>query len=130
MTYITQLRRLQPRLMLQRRWSISAAALTSIVILPTLVLAHGGMGPDELGPPIMTAGLIGFIGYWAVMLFWPTPKEDPTIGVQGQYSSTPSTERRSHKRSARVKRIPRLRKIEGTGHFNSDHQIRRKASDG
>lgn len=90
MTYITQLRRLQLSSILQRRWSVSAAVLASIVILPTLALAHGGMGPAEIGPPIMTAGLIGFIGYWAVMLFWPSAKEEDTaVGNNGRNSSFP-----------------------------------------
>ena len=111
---------------------ISAAVLTSIVLLPTLALAHGGMGPDEIGPPIMTSGLIGFLSYWAVMLLWPSTKEnDATTAEAGRHSlSTSHTERRSKKRSARVKRIPRLRKIEGNGHFDSNQQPRRKASDG
>jgi len=131
MTYTTQLRRLQPLSILQQRWSISATVLTSIVILPTLALAHGGMGPDEIGPPIMTAGAIGFIGYWAVMLFWPTAKEDDSaVGTNGRNPSLPPTKRRPHRRSARVKQIPRLRKIAGTGQLDSDQQRRRKASDG
>jgi hypothetical protein len=132
MTYITQLQKRHPISTLQRRWSISVAVLTSTAILPTLALAHGGMKPDELGPPLMTSGLIGFVSYWLVMLFWPSAKEkdDPAVGTNGRNLSLPPTARRPHKRSARVKRIPRLRKIEGTGQFDSDQQIRRKASDG
>jgi hypothetical protein len=114
-----------------RLWRISAAVLTSIVLLPTLALAHGGMGPDEIGPPIMTSGLIGFVSYWVVML-WPSAKKkaDQTVGVNGQDLYVPRTGRRPKKRSARVKRVPRLRKIEGSGQFDSAQHPRRKASDG
>jgi len=110
---------------------LSAAVFLSLVIVPTLALAHGGMKPDEIGPPIMTSGLIGFLSYWAVMLLWPSTKEDdPAVGTNGRNLSSPRTERRPQKRSARVKRIPRLRKIQGNGQFDSDQQTRRKASDG
>ena len=34
--------------------------------------AHGGIaGPDELGPPVITATVLGIAGYWTVML-WPS----------------------------------------------------------
>ena len=34
--------------------------------------AHGGIaGPDELGPPVITATALGIAGYWTVML-WPS----------------------------------------------------------
>ncbi len=37
--------------------------------------AHGGIaGPDELGPPVITAAALGIVGYWSVML-WPTRKK-------------------------------------------------------
>jgi hypothetical protein len=36
--------------------------------------AHGGIaGPDELGPPVITAVALGLGGYWTVML-WPSRK--------------------------------------------------------
>jgi hypothetical protein len=36
--------------------------------------AHGGIaGPDELGPPVITATALGIAGYWTVML-WPARK--------------------------------------------------------
>jgi hypothetical protein len=36
--------------------------------------AHGGIaGPDELGPPVITAAALGIAGYWTVML-WPSGK--------------------------------------------------------
>jgi hypothetical protein len=112
-------------------WCISAVVFISLIVVPTLALAHGGMGPDEIGPPIMTSGLIGFLSYWAVMLLWPSTKEDdPAVGTNGRNLSPPRTERRPQKRSARVKRIPRLRKIQGNGQFDSAQQTRRKASDG
>ena len=111
--------------------ALSLAGVVCLMIMPTLALAHGGMGPDEIGPPIMTSGLIGFVSYWAVML-WPSAKKkaDQIVGVSGQDLYAPRTGKRPKKRSARVKRVPRLRKIEGSGQFESDQHTRRKASDG
>jgi hypothetical protein len=113
------------------RLAFSLAGFVCLMSIPTLALAHGGMGPDEIGPPIMTSGLIGFVSYWVVML-WPSAKKntDQTVGVNGQDLYAPRTGRRPKKRSARVKRVPRLRKIDGNGQFDSDQHTRRKASDG
>jgi hypothetical protein len=42
--------------------------------------AHGGIaGPDELGPPVITSVILGFAGYWTVML-WPTRRNGRTNG--------------------------------------------------
>jgi hypothetical protein len=113
------------------RLMFSLAGFVCLMSIPTLALAHGGMGPDEIGPPIMTSGLIGFVSYWVVML-WPSTKkkDEHAVGRSGQNLSTPQAGRRPQKRSARVKRMPRLHKIEGSRHFNSDQNMRRKASDG
>jgi hypothetical protein len=36
--------------------------------------AHGGIaGPDELGPPVIISAILGFGGYWTVIL-WPSRK--------------------------------------------------------
>jgi len=115
----------------RRIWRISVAVFASLIVTPALALAHGGMGPDEIGPPIVTSGLLGFVGYWVVML-WPSAKkkDDREVGASGQNPYAPRAGRRSQKRSVRVKRKPRLRKIEGNGQFGSDQNTRRKASDG
>jgi len=40
--------------------------------------AHGGIaGPDELGPPVITAAALGIAGYWTVML-WPSRRNNGT----------------------------------------------------
>jgi hypothetical protein len=116
---------------LKTLWRISIAVFTSLIIAPALALAHGGMGPEEIGPPIVTSGLLGFAGYWVVML-WPSAKkkDDQEAGVGEQNLYAPRTDSRSPKRSAHMKRRPRLRKIEGSGRFGSDQNTRRKASDG
>ncbi|MGE0683420.1 MAG: hypothetical protein AB7P69_21280 [Candidatus Binatia bacterium] len=113
------------------RMTASIAMFALLLMAPALALAHGGMGPEEIGPPMMTSGLLGFVGYWVVML-WPSAKkkDDQDVGTSGQNPYTPRTDRFSHKRSVRVKRTPRLRKIEGRGQFGSDQNTRRKASDG
>ena len=112
-------------------FAFGLASFVCLISIPALALAHGGMRPDEIGPPIMTSGLIGFVSYWAVML-WPSAKKnaDQTVGVTGQDLYAPRTGKRPKKRSARVKRVPRLRKIEGNGQFDGNQNTRRKASDG
>jgi hypothetical protein len=107
------------------------AAFISVLMAPALALAHGGMGPEEIGPPVVTSGLLGFASYWLVML-WPSvkKKEDEAVGVNEQNSYALRTERRVSQRSTRVKRTPRLRKIEGRGQLDGDQNTRRKASDG
>ena len=117
--------------MKHQKFVFSLAGFACSMIMPTLALAHSGMGPDEIGPPIMTSGLIGFVSYWVVML-WPSTKkkDDQAFGVSGQDLYASRTEGRPKKRSVRVKRVPQLRKIAGSGQFDSDQHVRRKASDG
>jgi hypothetical protein len=74
MTNIAQLRRTSLSAMLRRGWRLSAAVFVSMLVAPAWALAHGSMGPDEIGPPIVTSGLLGFAGYWIVML-WPSKKK-------------------------------------------------------
>jgi len=106
--------------------------LTCMIVLPTLAHAHGAMGPDELGPPLSTAGLLGFVSYWVVML-WPARKKKTNSQPMSntQYHDTASPGGRPHKRkNPRVKRIPHLRKVGASGQIASDQPERRKASDG
>lgn len=111
---------------------LSLTMLIGMLVLPALAQAHGGMGPDEVGPPIMTAGFVGFASYWIVML-WPSThkKNDQRLDPNESNSYPSSTTPRSSRNSARVKRMPpRLRKIEGRGRFDDDHTAKRRASDG
>jgi hypothetical protein len=130
MTNIVKLRQIRPFVTLRRGVRISAAIFVSSLIAPALALAHGGMGP-EVGPPLLTSGVLGFICYWVVML-WPFAKKknDQTVEVNGQFSLTSRPGIRSQARPVRVKRAPRLRKIEGRGQFSDDQSTRRKVSDG
>ena len=108
--------------------TLSVAVFTSLIIVPTLALAHGGMGTDEVGPPLMTSGLIGFVSYWLVML-WPSSRKGKTVAGSGT-TITLRTRQRSRKRSALGKRIPQLRKIEGNGQLDGDQTSRRRANNG
>ena len=114
----------------RRVWRISLAVLACLMASPSLAHAHGGMA-GELGPPIVTSGLLGFVCYWLVML-WPSSKKKGNTEVRPgtQNKSAPRTDRRSHKKSARVKRVPPLRKIERSGQFGSDQNSGRRAIDG
>jgi len=131
MTNVAKLKRTRAFAVFCRGWRVSMAVLAYLIVLPALAHAHGGMPADELGPPIFTSGLLGFVSYWAVML-WPSgnKKNGQGTGSSGQSGHTSSTVGRFPKHSARVKRRPRLRKIEGNGQAHSDQNTRRKASDG
>jgi hypothetical protein len=116
----------------RQTWPIYVTTLTWLIVLPALALAHGGMEPNEVGPPIGTASLLGFVSYWVVML-WPSSKKKSgsQVGPNGQTSSSSSADTRPRKRKLpRVKRIPHLRKIEAGSQFSNDQIERRKASDG
>jgi hypothetical protein len=99
-------------------WQISMAVFACVIIAPSLVHAHG-MGGEELGPPIVTSGLLGFVCYWLVVL-WPSAKEkvDPAGRFGGQNRGAP-----------RVKRKPRLRIIETHSQSHTDQHSGRSAID-
>src|SRR5437867_3276275 len=121
-----------PVVVSRRAWRLSMAGLACLTVAPSLAHAHGGMaGPGELGPPIFTSGLLGFVCYWLVML-WPSPKKkgNPEVGSSRQNRDAPRTYRRAHKHAAHVKQVSRLRKLERSGHFGSDQPSGRKAIDG
>lgn len=109
-------------------WSASLVLLLVTLVLPVLAHAHGGMGPDEVGPPLVTSGLLGFASYWVVML-WPWSRKNDD---QGADTGVPTVSQPGGaKRSGRIKRLPpRLRKVEGTGQSRVEPNARRKASDG
>ena len=115
----------------RQTWLIQVTTLICVIALPTLVYAHGAMGPDELGPPLGTAGLLGFVSYWVVML-WPSGKKKADSQAKSNAGNStiepqPRPRRRKH---PRVKRVPHLRRVEAGGQLPSDQPVRRKASDG
>jgi hypothetical protein len=113
-----------------RSIALRVAMFAYLILVPTLALAHGGMGPDEIGPPIVTSGLIGFACYWLVML-WPSSRKGNIVAGSGTQSQiAPQTRKRSRKNSAQRRRIPRLRKIEGSGQFDNDQTSRRRVNNG
>ena len=132
MVSMTRLTRNRPFALPRRVWRSSLAVLACLMAAPALAQAHGGMaGPAELGPPIFTSGLLGFLCYWLVML-WPSAKKksDTAVGSGTQNKSATRTHRRSRQNSARVKRVPRLRKIERSGQVGSSVNSGRKTIDG
>ncbi len=115
----------------RRVWHISMAVLACLMASASLAHAHGGMaGPEELGPPIFTSGLLGFVCYWLVIL-WPSSKKkgDTEVRPGTQNKSATRTRRRSHKNAIHVKRVPRLRKIERNGQVGSNMNSGRRATD-
>ncbi len=116
----------------RQTWLMRTTMLTYLLVLPVLAHAHGGMGPDEVGPPLGTASLLGFVSYWVVLL-WPSARKraGEQVGPNGQNASTSETVTRPRrKKNPRVKRIAHLRKVETGRQLSSDEPARRKASDG
>jgi hypothetical protein len=115
----------------RQSWLIRMTTVICMLALPALAHAHGAMGPDELGPPLGTAGLLGFVSYWVVML-WPSMKKKEQKLARshngGSASGAPSRPRK--RKIPRGKRIAHLRKIAAGAQFSSDQPERRKASDG
>jgi len=103
----------------RRVWPVSLAVFTCMLAVPSLVHAHG-MGGAELGPPILTSGLLGLVCYWLVIL-WPSAKRKG-VGSSGQNRDAPQT--------VRIKRKPRLRIIETPSHSHSDQSSGRRAGNG
>jgi len=114
----------------RRAWRIGMAVLACLMASTSLAHAHGGMA-GELGPPLVTSGLLGFVCYWLVML-WPSSnkKGNPEVGSGTQNKSAPRIHRRSPKNSAHVKRVPRWQKIERSGEVGSNVNSGRRATDG
>lgn len=116
----------------RQTWLIRVTTLVCMVALPALAHAHGAMGPDELGPPLGTAGLLGFVSYWVVML-WPATKKKAQKLARANNNGSPASEasaRPRRRKTPRGKRIPHLRKIAAGAQFASDQPERRKPSDG
>ncbi len=132
MASMVRLMRNRPFAVPRRVWRISMAVLACLIAAPSLAHAHGGMaGPEELGPPIFTSGLLGFVCYWLVML-WPSAKKksETAVGSGTQNKSATRTRRRSRQNSARVKRVSRLRKIEKSSQVGSNVNSGRRETDG
>jgi hypothetical protein len=108
----------------RRIWPVSIAVFVCVIIAPSLAYAHRGFGPAELGPPVITSGLLGFICYWLVML-WPSIKRK---GAKGQNQVAPLTGGHVGSQDIRIKRKPRLRVIETGSQFHSDQNSSRRAS--
>jgi hypothetical protein len=111
---------------------IGVATLTSMLAWASTAHAHGGMaGPSELGPPLLTSGALGFACYWLVML-WPSPKNRRTT-PDGSNSKSNSSERLNEKsngrKSARAKKMPHLKKIEGKMRVDAESSSRRNVID-
>ncbi|MEW6299304.1 MAG: hypothetical protein AB1671_16455 [Thermodesulfobacteriota bacterium] len=123
MTNSTTLLSSRPLAALRRRWHL-ITVLACAIAVPALAHAHGMEG-QELGPPILTSGLLGFVCYWLVML-WPSSKTDHTAAK----STTPTRPGHPRQHAVRVKPAPRLRKIERSGPAANSQRAERKAIDG
>lgn len=108
----------------RRAWTTGVMILPAVVLLPTLAYAHGMEG-QEIGPPLLTSGVLGFLCYWLVLL-WPSAKKTGNPATQ---SGKPPHSSARHS-GGRVRQTPRLRKVERRGHAPSPPHLHRKANDG
>ena len=112
-------------------WRISLTVFGYLVLVPSLAHAHGGMAGSELGPPLVTSGLLGFVCYW-LMVLWPSAKKkkgDIEVGPSMPNQHVSRTRRHVPQNSARIKLRPRLRKIERRSQVSSNVHSGRKATD-
>ena len=66
--------------------------------------AHGGIaGPDELGPPVITSVVLGFICYYT-MIFWPSRRNRDEWPTQNQRRDWSPPRSREMPRSAKALR--------------------------
>ena len=111
---------------------IGVATLTSMLASASAAHAHGGMaGPSELGPPLLTSGALGFACYWLVML-WPSVKNRRTTpdGSNSKSSSSARLNEQSNgRKSARAKKMPHMKKIEGKMRVDAESSSRRNVID-
>jgi hypothetical protein len=114
-----------------RRSRLGLVVLAYVLVAPALAHAHGGMSGDELGPPLMTSGLLGFLSYWLVVL-WPSShkKDGAQAAANQQLEGGARPQRRGPKSGVRRRRRPHLRVVQPGEHVSGDQQARRKASDG
>jgi hypothetical protein len=75
------------------------------LIAPTIAHAHGAASADELGPPLLTSGLLGFASYWVVML-WPSSRKNqsPQSGSDRQNEVGSPLPKRKQRNAGRLKR--------------------------
>lgn len=98
--------------------SVLMALLAGLSLFPPSVYAHG-MNISEIGPPVITAGLLAFVCYWLVVL-WPASKSVEPDG-RGLPETGPVI---------RIKRKPRLRVIETKPQLPDEQPEPRRAADG
>ena len=98
--------------------SVLVALLAGLFLFPSPVYAHG-MNISEIAPPVITAGILGFVCYWLVVL-WPVSKSAETDG--GGLPETGPV--------IRIKRKPRLRVIETRPQLPDEQPETRRAADG
>lgn len=90
----------RPFRVLRQLASVGMAAFGGLLVLPSLVYAHG-MGLDEMAPPVTTAIVVGLSCYWLIVL-WPASKKKqlPALGMNVADDTI------------RIKQKPQLRVIE------------------
>ena len=101
-----------------RAGSVLMALVVGLSLFPSPVYAHG-MNISEIGPPVMTAGILAFVCYWLVVL-WPASKRAETDD-----RGSPETDR-----VIRIKRKPRLRVIETKPPLPDEQPETRRVADG
>ena len=52
------------------RFGVVVSMVLAVLFFPSLVMAHRGFGPAELGLPLGTTVLVAVVCYWVVRL-WP-----------------------------------------------------------
>jgi hypothetical protein len=84
--------------------TLRLVTLTVLLVTPVLAHAHGAMSGDELGPPLLTSGLLGFVSYWVVML-WPSSRRNQTPQSGSNGKREQGSQVRRPRKAGRAKRM-------------------------
>ncbi len=98
-----------------RLLAVRLAVLATVLSLSGSAYAHG-VNAEEMAPPIITAGILGFVCYWLVIL-WPASER--AASRPDRFAAQAVTPQ-----PIRIKRKPRLRVIVSEA---SETQTRRAA---
>ena len=90
--------------MTRRQNTQRLVTLAALLVTPALAHAHGAMSGDELGPPLLTSGLLGFVSYWVVML-WPSSRRNQTPRSGSNGKREPGSQARRPLKAGRAKRM-------------------------
>lgn len=91
------------RTIARRQNTLRRVMLAAFLVAPALAHAHGATSGDELAPPLLTSGFLGFVSYWVVML-WPSSRRNQTPQSGSNRQNEQGSQVRRPRKAGRAKR--------------------------